>query len=244
MTVVTVNTDGAGVVRVTLNRPEKANALNEEMVNALTDAVTAADDGKTRLLILDAAGKHFCAGFDLSDIAARSDGDLVLRFIRIETLLQKLFYLPFPTLALAKGRAMGAGADIFCACSQRIAAPGAAFRMPGLAFGIVLGTRRLTARIGADAARAIQNETRAFDADEAKDIGFATGLAPEEDWPALVETATTAAKTLQPAATHALFNATARDTRAEDMADLVVSAAQPGLKARIQRYIEAVQRAR
>lgn len=244
MAIVAVSPESEGVVRVTLNRPEKANALNEEMVDALADAIAQAEEGDTRLLILDAAGKHFCAGFDLSDIAERSDGDLVLRFIRIETLLQKLYYLPFPTLALAKGRAMGAGADIFCACSQRIAAPGTAFRMPGLAFGIVLGTRRLVSRIGIDAARSIQNETRAFEADEARDIGFATGLAAEDEWPTIVDSASAVARTLQADATRALFDATARDTRAEDMADLARSAATPGLKDRIQRYIEAMQRAR
>jgi len=244
MTVVAVSPEGEGVVRVTLNRPEKANALNEAMVDALTEAIAQADDGNTRLLILDAAGKHFCAGFDLSDIAERSDGDLVLRFIRIENLLQKLYSLPFPTLALAKGRAMGAGADVFCACSQRIAAPGTTFRMPGLAFGIVLGTRRLVSRVGVDTAREIQNETRAFDADEAKDIGFATRLAAEDEWPMIVDGASTAARTLQSDTTRALFNATAQDTRTEDMADLVLSAAKPGLKDRIQRYIDAMQRAR
>jgi enoyl-CoA hydratase/carnithine racemase len=227
-----------------LNRPEKANALNEAMVDALIDAIAQAEDGNTRLLILDAAGKNFCAGFDLSDIAERSDGDLVLRFIRIENLLQKLYSLPFPTLALAKGRAMGAGADVFCACSQRIAAPGTTFRMPGLAFGIVLGTRRLVSRVGVDTAREIQNETRAFDADEAKDIGFATRLAAEDEWPMIIDGASTAARTLQSDATRALFNATAQDTRTEDMADLVLSAAKPGLKDRIQRYIDAMQRAR
>ena len=214
------------------------------MVDALDDAIAHAEDGDTRLLILDAAGKHFCAGFDLSDIADRSDGDLVLRFIRIETVLQRLHSLPFPTLALAKGRAMGAGADVFCACSQRIAAPGTVFRMPGLAFGIVLGTRRLVSRIGVDAARAIQNETRAFDAEEAAEIGFATGLAAEDDWPEIINNASAAARTLQVDATRALFDATARDTRAEDMADLSRSAAVPGLKGRIQRYIDAMQRTR
>jgi len=244
MAVIAVSPESEGVVRVILNRPEKANALNEEMVDALTDAIAQAEDGDTRLLVLDAAGKHFCAGFDLSDIAERSDGDLVLRFIRIETLLQKLYHLPVPTLALAKGRAMGAGADVFCACSQRIAAPGTVFRMPGLAFGIVLGTRRLVSRIGVDAARAIQNEARAFAADEAADIGFATGLAAEDEWPKIVDNASAAARTLPADATRALFDATARDTRAEDMADLARSAAVPGLNDRIQRYIDAMQRNR
>jgi enoyl-CoA hydratase/carnithine racemase len=231
-----------GVTRLTLNRPEKANALNDAMIGALNDALAAAQADHTRLLILTAEGRHFCAGFDLGDLEACSEGDLLLRFVRIETVLQTLYHLPFPTLSLARGRAMGAGADLFAACSRRVAAPGTTFRMPGLAFGILLGTRRLVARIGADAARAIQNETRAFDAAEAHALGFASDVVGESDWPAVIEAAATAATTLTPEATAALFCATAPDTRAEDMADLVASAARPGLRARIQAYRDSLKR--
>lgn len=231
-----------GVTRITLNRPEKANALDEAMVSALLDAFAAAQTDGTRLLILDAAGKHFCAGFDLGNLDDCSDGDLLLRFVRVETALQTLYHLPFPTLALAKGRAMGAGADLFAACGRRVAAPRMQFRMPGLAFGILLGTRRLAARIGADAARRIQNETRTFDASEALALGFATDIAEEPDWPPVIDAATAAANTLAPEATAALFRATAPDTRAEDMADLATSATRPGLKQRIQAYRDAIKR--
>ena len=167
---------------------------------------------------------------------------MTLRFVRIETLLQTLYHLPFPSLALAKGRAMGAGADIFCACSRRIAAPGTRFRMPGLAFGIVLGTRRLAARIGDEAARRIQSETRTFDAAEAVALGFATETAEEADWPARIAEAENAADTLSPEATRALYAATARDSRAQDMADLAASASRPGLKARILAYRDGLAR--
>jgi len=228
-----------GAIHVTLNRPDKANALNDAMVDALQEVLAAAQLDRTRLLVLRAEGRHFCAGFDLSDLDDCSDGDLLLRFVRIETVLQTLYHLPFPTLALAKGRAMGAGADLFAACSQRVAAPGTQFRMPGLAFGILLGTRRLAARIGPDAARRIQNETRGFDATEAHALGFATDIVEEVDWPAVVAAATGAAKTLTPEATAALFRATAADTRDADMADLVASASRPDLKQRIQAYRSA-----
>lgn len=231
-----------GVTRITLNRPEKANALDEAMVSALLDALAAAQTDGTRLLILDAAGRHFCAGFDLGGLDDCSDGDLLLRFVRVETALQTLYHLPFPTLALAKGRAMGAGADLFAACSRRVATAGTQFRMPGLAFGILLGTRRLATRIGADAARRIQNETRTFDAAEARALGFATDIAEEPDWTPIVDTAAAAANTLAPEATAALFRATAPDTRAEDMADLVASASNPGFKQRIQAYRDAMKR--
>jgi enoyl-CoA hydratase/carnithine racemase len=165
-----------------------------------------------------------------------------LRFVRIETLLQTLYHLSIPTLALAKGRAMGAGADLFCVCSQRLAAPETRFRMPGLAFGIVLGTRRLTARIGTDAARRIQAETQTFDAATARDLGFATDIIPEPEWATQIEAATAAAGILDLTATNALFHATLDDTRAQDMADLVASASRPGLKARIQAYRDALTR--
>jgi enoyl-CoA hydratase/carnithine racemase len=231
-----------GATRVTLNRPDKANALDEAMVTALLDAFVAAREDGTRLLILDAAGKHFCAGFDLGGLDACSDGDLLLRFVRVETALQTLYHLPFPTLALARGRAMGAGADLFAACSRRVAAPGTQFRMPGLAFGVLLGTRRLAARIGANAARQIQNETRPFEAREALALRFATDIVEEAAWSGIVDAAAAAANTLSPEATAALFRATVTDTRAEDMADLVASAAHPGLKQRIQAYRAAIKR--
>ncbi len=242
MAIVETRRTADGATRITLNRPEKANALSEAMIDALLDAFAAACADGTRLLILDSTGKHFCAGFDLGDLDDCSDGDLLLRFVRIETALQTLYHLPFPTLALAKGRAMGAGADLFAACSRRVAAPGTQFRMPGLAFGILLGTRRLAARIGADAARRIQNETRAFDAAEAHGLGFASDIVAEADWPAVVSAATGAANTLSPDATAALFRATAADTRPEDMADLVASAARPGLTARIRAYRDSLKR--
>jgi len=239
--VVTVGRAG-DTTRVTLSRADKANALNPEMVEALLDAVNVSMTDGTRLLVLDAEGRHFCAGFDLSHLDSVSEGDLTLRFVHIETLLQTLYHLPFPTLALAKGRAMGAGADIFCACSRRIAAPETRFRMPGLAFGIVLGTRRLAARIGDEAARRIQNETRTFDAAEALALGFATETAEEADWPARIAEAESAAATLSSEATRALFAATVRDSRAQDMADLAASASRPGLKARIQAYRDGLAR--
>jgi len=234
--------DGA-VTRLTLNRPEKANALDPALTAALLDAFAAAAADGTRLVVLDGAGKSFCSGFDLSGFEDLSDGDLVLRLLRIETLLQAVFHAPFPTLALAHGRVFGAGADLFCACATRIAAPDTAFRMPGLGFGIVLGTRRLVARIGVDAARDIQNAGRSFDTAEAVRLNFATETAAPEDWPARIAAAAETAATLSVAATAALFRVTAADTRAADMADLVASAAQPGLKDRIRAYRDAVRRA-
>lgn len=227
------------VTRLTLNRPQKANSLSASLVEALLDAVEYAATDGTRLLILDGAGPHFCAGFDFSDLQAQSEGDLALRFIRIETLLQALYHAPHQTLALAHGRVFGAGADLVASCGLRVAEPGTTFRMPGLRFGVVLGTRRLVQRIGADRARDILSHSRSFDADTALADGFLTRIAAREEWPALIADAKTAADTLTPAAAAALHRRTVTDSRAEDMAELSRSVSTPGLKERIRRYRES-----
>ena len=226
------------VTRLTLNRPQKANALSAALVEALIDAVESAASDGTRLLIIDGAGSHFCAGFDFTDAQAQSEGDLALRFIRIETLLQALYHAPCETLALAHGRVFGAGADIVASCGMRIAAAGTTFRMPGLRFGVVLGTRRLMHRIGADKAREILSTSRTFEAAEALDAGFLTGIAAAEEWPALVMRAQSAAEALSPAAAAALHRRTVIDSRCEDMAELARSVSTPGLQERIRRYRE------
>jgi len=226
------------VTRLTLNRPQKANALSASLVETLLDAVEYASTDGTRLLILQGNGAHFCAGFDFSDMQAQSEGDLALRFIRIETLLQALHHAPYATLALAHGRVFGAGADIVAGCSMRVAAPGTTFRMPGLRFGVVLGTRRLVHRIGADQARDILSTSRTFDAAEALNIGFLTAVTTPEQWPALAADAQKATDTLTTAAAAALHRRTVTDSRADDMAELARSVSTPGLKERIRRYLE------
>lgn len=238
----TVARSGA-VTELTLNRPDKANALGPDLVEALIAAVDAAATDGTRLLVLKGEGKSFCSGFDLSDLDTVSDGDLVHRLIRIETLLQAVYYAPMPTVAFAHGRVFGAGADLFCAASRRVAKPGTAFRMPGLGFGIVLGTRRLVVRVGQDAARRIQNSGLTFDAEEALRLGFATELAETDAWPGLADDAAAAAQHLTPTATAALFRVTAADTRDADMADIARTAGQPGLKDRIRAYREQTLKA-
>lgn len=224
------------VLELTLTRPSRGNALSESLVEALIAALAEAEQEQVRLVVFRGEGKNFCSGFDLSDLAEQSDASLVDRLVRIERLLQTVAYAPFLTLALAQGRAMGAGADLFCACSERMAAPGTTFRMPGWRFGIALGTRRLAARIGTDAAREILLESRQFGADEALKIGFATAVSDEADWPVAIEQSARRAQALDQESTKHLLSLTIEDTRAADMTALVESASRPGLKERIIQY--------
>lgn len=224
------------VLQLTLTRPARGNALNESLVEALIVALAEAEHEQVRLVLFRGEGKNFCSGFDLSDLAEQSDASLVDRLVRIEQLLQTVAHAPFLTLALAQGRVMGAGADLFCACSERVAAPGATFRMPGWRFGIALGTRRLAARIGTDATRKILLESRQFGVDEALKIGFATAMTDEADWPAAIEQSARRAQALDLESTKHLLHLTIEDTRAADMAALVESSSRPGLKERIIQY--------
>jgi enoyl-CoA hydratase len=226
----------AAATVLALNRPEKANALNAALVEALVAAVDAAHYDGTRLLVIKGSGRNFCAGFDFGGFEDASEGDLLLRFARIEMLLQSLYHAPFATLALAHGKSFGAGVDLILACGGRVAAPDAEFRMPGLKFGLQLGTRRLAARIGAEAARMLLAMSKTFAAEEALRIGFLHDIAAPQSWPALLERAAAEALQLSPAAAARLYAATVIDSRAADLADLVRSASQAGLKERIREY--------
>jgi enoyl-CoA hydratase len=227
------------LTRLTLNRPHKANALSASLVEALLNAVEYAYTDGTRLMIIDAAGAHFSAGFDFTDYHQSSEGDLALRFIRIETLLQHLYHAPFATAALAYGKVFGAGADLILACGIRVATPGTTFRMPGLRFGVVLGTRRLAQRIGPDAARAVLSASRTFEAAEAYSMRFLTQIAPQSEWQVLTERIRAEAESLTPGAAAALHRQTIVDTRSDDMAALAASVSTPGLKERIRLFRES-----
>ena len=225
------------VTRLTLNRPQRRNALSPGLVDALLAALhTAAGDG-TRLTVFQGAGKAMCAGFDFTGIEEQSDADLVLRFIRLEQLLQAVRHAPFATLALVQGASFGAGADLVAACGRRVAAPGTTFRMPGLRFGVVLGTRRLAELVGTDAARTLLETSRVFDAEEALSLGFITHVEDEEQWAGIQALALEAATALPEGAQRAMLAGTIADTRAADMAALVASVAEPGLRDRIAGFI-------
>jgi enoyl-CoA hydratase/carnithine racemase len=222
---------------LTLDRPDKMNALSATLVEALFAAVNAAYTDGTRLLVLRGNGRNLSAGFDMGGYDDQSEGDLVLRFIRIEQLLQAVRHAPFDTLALAHGRNFGAGVDLICACERRVATPDATFRMPGLRFGLVLGSRLFAERVGAARARQVLQVSQTFTAADAKAWGFLTDVLAQEDWPAAIEAAATEAAHLEASAARRLFRVTSEDHRDADLAELVRSAAEPGIKQRIAAYL-------
>jgi enoyl-CoA hydratase/carnithine racemase len=226
---------------LTLSRPAKLNALNAATVEELLAAIDSCRHDGTRLLVLRGAGKGFSGGFDFTGLEDQTDGDLALRFLRLESLLQAVHHAPFMTMALVHGPCFGAAADLVASCVYRVAAPGARFRMPGLRFGVVLGTRRLREVIGRDAARQVLAQSKIIDVEEALRIGFLTGVAGEDDWPALVEEAAGAAGVLSASRLDRLLQLTTDDNRDADLAELARSVMEPGLKARISAYLASLK---
>lgn len=229
-----------GVATIWLDRPERGNALSAAAVEAtLASLLEAIADPGVHTVVFRGRGKHFCTGFDLSDLESETDATLRKRFVALEKLLQAVWYAPVRTVAFATGRAWGAGADLFASCDIRACAPDASFRFPGSAFGIVLGTRRLVELIGWDRARPLTTEGATVDAAGALAVSLATEIVTgdAQEW--------LAARSSPPVADRTAF-ATIRgacrpDHRAGDMASLDASASRPGLKGRIADYREALR---
>ncbi|TDY15491.1 enoyl-CoA hydratase/carnithine racemase [Paraburkholderia sp. BL6665CI2N2] len=221
----------------TLNRPDKMNALNAELVEALLQGVGDAHASGTRLLVFQGVGRNFSAGFDQGELDSQSDADLLLRLVRVETLLHLVASSPCLTLAFAHGLNFGAGVDLFATCRHRYSSPDANFRMPGLRFGLVLGTRRFGDVVGYAKAREILEQTRQINASEALDIGLVTKLVESDARVAAVADALRVATLLDPATQQHLYRVLDSERADQDLADLVRSASRPGLKVRILNYL-------
>lgn len=234
-----------GVTRLVLNRPHKGNALSSALVARIHEAIAEACEQATRLLVLSAEGRHFCTGFDLSDLASETDDSLLARFTRLELMLQALHGAPFPTLALVHGRAMGAGADMVCACAERWMVEDATFAFPGAGFGLVLGTARLSDAVGARTARRWVETGVSIPAQEALEAGLVQRKVAPDALSAELAVRCAAARRLDDATHGAVHAATEQQRRprgasgaASDLLALVQSAARSGLQARIRAYTQ------
>ena len=232
------------VLTLTLNRPDRRNALGPDIVEPLLAAVEGAPSDGVRLIVFRGAGRHFCAGFDLANLENLSDGDLLARLIRIETLLQAVRHAPVVTAAVVHGAAIGAGADLVAACEARLVLKEATFAFPGAGFGIALGTRRLTERVGEGAARDLITSGRRIDAAEALALGLVQRVAGEAELGGVLDPLADRAGRLDPGTQTAIHALSVADGRDRDMAALVASASRPGLKSRVQAYVDSLSRAR
>ena len=130
-----------GVARLTLNRPEKRNALDAALIAALKAALRAADDDpEVRVVALEGAGKDFCSGADLSALRTIAEGGVMENLDDVEGLAE-LFLLPRrmrkPVVALVRGRALAGGCGLATACDLVLAAESAQFGYPEVRIGFV-----------------------------------------------------------------------------------------------------------
>lgn len=131
----------AGVVRVTLNRPQRRNALSEELLTELGGALSAiAGDAAARVVVLAAAGPVFCSGHDLSEMSGRSEAEYRRLFDRCSQVMQQLRQIPQPVIARVQGLATAAGCQLVAACDLAVASSEAKFATPGVKIGLFCTT--------------------------------------------------------------------------------------------------------
>jgi len=124
---------------VTLNRPDRLNAINAKMLeelNAVLDAIEA--DDEIRVVVLHGAGRSFCAGFDLKDEAEIEEVDLVELMPSMKhdlDSIMRLWYFPKPTIAAVHGYAIAGGCELALACDLTVASEGFKLGEPDLRFG-------------------------------------------------------------------------------------------------------------
>jgi len=126
---------------VTLNRPDKRNALSRALIAELSDAfLRAANDPHARCVILTGSGPAFCAGMDLDELRATlgPDGDKVwIDAARLSSLYELIYTLPKPTIAAVNGTAVAGGAGLATVCDLAVSVPDAKFGYPEVRRGLV-----------------------------------------------------------------------------------------------------------
>lgn len=181
--------DRGRVARLTLNDPERLNALSDAMLAALREALEAvAGDEGVRAVVLAANGKAFCAGHDLREMqAARQaeDGgaaafaDLFARCAQVMTLLSRI---PQPVIAEVQGAAVAAGCQLVASCDMAVAAEGARFGVNGVSIGLFCSTPMvaLTRAVPRKAAFEMLTTGRVVGAEEARALGLVNRVVPAE----------------------------------------------------------------
>jgi methylglutaconyl-CoA hydratase len=174
------------VATITLNRPDKRNAISYELIEDLLAALEEVAKASALVLILTGAGKAFCSGMDLEnlkDLIGRSreqsqkDSQIMARLFRT------LYDFPKPTIAAVNGAAIAGGTGLATLCDFTLAVPDAKFGYTEVKIGFVpaIVSAFLLRQVGEKIARDLFLTGRLFDAEEAKRIGLVTEIVPAEN---------------------------------------------------------------
>jgi len=223
---------------VTLNRPDKRNALSRDLVAALADALhRAAADPLARCVILTGEGPAFCAGMDLGELRGTveiaAEAELVWDdAAKLSAVYTLLYECPKPTVAAVNGTAVAGGAGLVTACDLAMSVPTAKFGYPEVRRGLVAAMvlPHLLRHVGERAARWLLLTGELIGAEEAARVGLINAVVPSEE---LMRTAEAWAESLAEGGPKAL--ATTKEllrrcsTQAVSVADLAHASAEPRL---------------
>jgi enoyl-CoA hydratase len=181
--IVKVARDGA-LVLVTLNRPERRNALDQAMVDALHGVLDSLQGDETvgAMVLAGAGEKAFAAGADIAQLRDRRRREALLSIN--SRLFQRVEEAAFPVIAAIRGFCLGGGCELALACDLRIAGDTAKFGQPEVSLGIVPGagaTYRLPRLVGAGKARELVFTGRIIDAAEALKIRLVNEVVPDAE---------------------------------------------------------------
>ena len=172
---------------ITLNRPERLNAINIALLEGLIGRLkTAAEDRGAAVVVLTGAGERaFCAGQDLKETAPEDDLAAWSQEVDLLQDVQRVILrLGKPLIAAVNGYALGGGCEFAMSCDLRIAAPNARFGFPETGVGLTVttaGTKLLTQLVGLGKAKELIFTGDFVDADEALRIGLVNRIAPAEE---------------------------------------------------------------
>ena len=187
----------SSIARLTLNRPDRLNAINDQMQVEIADAVAQADaDPNVRVLIITGAGRAFCAGGDMNQLGGSTNGngsgwtsgnaDQVRRSFRLaQDMILGVQRCEKPVIAMVNGVATGAGLDLACACDIRIGTPRSRFMSAYVRIGLFPGFGgtwlypRTLGSLGRAAEMLFTGEF--LEAEEAYRLGFLNRLVDEAD---------------------------------------------------------------
>lgn len=166
------------ILLVTLDRPERRNALDHATLEGLRDALAEEATAGARVVVLRGEGAHFCAGADLTGV--EDEGFVVL----LRAVLERLHEAPFLTMAAVAGAALGAGTQLAMACDLRIATPDAKFGIPAAKLGLTVDhwtVHQLGLATGSSIARAMLLGAEVFSGEALLRAGFVHRLGDPDE---------------------------------------------------------------
>jgi len=176
-----------GILTITLNRPDRRNALNDAMVKELLEVFSVYESSsEVKVLILTGSGSSFCAGADLrylNDLLEKDLNEHLKDSIQLRDMFRQLFIFPKPTIAMVNGPAIGGGCGLANACDLVIATRDAKFGYPEVKIGFVpaIVSVLLIASIGIRRAKELLLTGRIISSGEARRFDLVNMVVPEQD---------------------------------------------------------------